>query len=81
MLAGDWNDGMDTVGIEGRGESVWLAWFFAHTARRFAKLLEESGDKHGAAALLSAASRLGRRRTAPGTGSGTCAGILTTARR
>ena len=60
MLAGDWNDGMDTVGIEGRGESVWLAWFFAHTARRFAKLLEESGDKHGAAALLSAASRLGR---------------------
>lgn len=31
MLAGDWNDGMDTVGIEGRGESVWLAWFFAHT--------------------------------------------------
>ncbi len=60
MLAGDWNDGMDTVGIEGRGESVWLAWFFAHTARRFAKLLEERGDKHGAAALLSAASRLGR---------------------
>ena len=60
MLAGDWNDGMDTVGIEGRGESVWLAWFFAHTARRFAHLLEAGGDKHGAAALLSAASRLGR---------------------
>ena len=60
MLAGDWNDGMDTVGIDGRGESVWLAWFFAHTARRFAHVLEGSGDKHGAAALLSAASRLGR---------------------
>ena len=24
---GDWNDGMNRVGIEGRGESVWLAWF------------------------------------------------------
>lgn len=60
MLAGDWNDGMDAVGVGGRGESVWLAWFFAHTARRFAPLLERSGDKPGAAALLSAAARLGR---------------------
>lgn len=33
MLGGDWNDGMDKVG----GESVWLTWFFAHTARRFAE--------------------------------------------
>jgi len=24
---GDWNDGMDKVGIEGKGESVWLGWF------------------------------------------------------
>lgn len=30
----DWNDGMDEV----NGESVWLSWFFAHTARRFADL-------------------------------------------
>lgn len=30
----DWNDGMDEVG----GESVWLSWFFAHCARRFADL-------------------------------------------
>jgi len=28
MGGGDWNDGMNTVGIQGRGESVWLAWFF-----------------------------------------------------
>jgi len=27
--AGDWNDGMDRVGDEGQGESVWLAWFAA----------------------------------------------------
>ena len=24
---GDWNDGMNRVGAEGKGESVWLAWF------------------------------------------------------
>jgi cyclic beta-1,2-glucan synthetase len=24
---GDWNDGMNLVGAEGKGESVWLAWF------------------------------------------------------
>ncbi len=28
MGGGDWNDGMNKVGIEGTGESVWLAWFF-----------------------------------------------------
>ena len=60
MGAGDWNDGMDQVGAAGRGESVWLAWFFAHTARRFAPLLDRAGDRPSAAALLSAASRLGR---------------------
>jgi len=27
---GDWNDGMNRVGNEGRGESVWLGWFL-HT--------------------------------------------------
>jgi cyclic beta-1,2-glucan synthetase len=36
--AGDWNDGMDRVGDEGRGESVWLAWFVIVTANAFAAL-------------------------------------------
>src|SRR4051812_41996255 len=34
--SGDWNDGMNRVGIEGRGESVWLAWFLIATLRKFA---------------------------------------------
>lgn len=28
MGGGDWNDGMNAVGIGGTGESVWLGWFF-----------------------------------------------------
>ena len=27
MGTGDWNDGMDSVGFKGKGESVWLGWF------------------------------------------------------
>ncbi|HEX5633160.1 MAG TPA: protein ndvB, partial [Gemmatimonadales bacterium] len=26
---GDWNDGMSRVGVEGRGESVWMGWFLS----------------------------------------------------
>ncbi|HJU64613.1 MAG TPA: hypothetical protein VJ596_03000, partial [Gemmatimonadaceae bacterium] len=43
---GDWNDGMNRVGIEGRGESVWLAWFLVTTLRAFAELAEARGDHH-----------------------------------
>ncbi|MGH7717355.1 MAG: GH36-type glycosyl hydrolase domain-containing protein, partial [Gemmatimonadaceae bacterium] len=49
--AGDWNDGMNRVGIEGRGESVWLAWFLVATARAFARHADLRGD-HTAAKLL-----------------------------
>ena len=41
MGNGDWNDGMNLVGAEGRGESVWLAWFLASTLNAFADLMEE----------------------------------------
>jgi len=40
---GDWNDGMDRVGSEGRGESVWLGWFAAVCADTFAGLASETG--------------------------------------
>ncbi len=38
---GDWNDGMDQVGIEGRGESVWLGWFVVKTLKMFLPLAEQ----------------------------------------
>jgi cyclic beta-1,2-glucan synthetase len=40
MGAGDWNDGMNRVGIEGRGESTWLGWFLCTVLEAFAKLAE-----------------------------------------
>jgi cellobiose phosphorylase len=41
---GDWNDGMNRVGVEGKGESVWLAWFLIRTLRLFAVHAEQRGD-------------------------------------
>ncbi len=41
---GDWNDGMNKVGENGQGESVWLGWFLASILERFSNLLEEKGD-------------------------------------
>jgi cyclic beta-1,2-glucan synthetase len=38
MGAGDWNDGMNRVGLDGRGESIWLGWFLLATLQRFAPL-------------------------------------------
>jgi cellobiose phosphorylase len=36
MGSGDWNDGMNLVGIEGKGESVWLAFFLCTVLSQFA---------------------------------------------
>jgi cyclic beta-1,2-glucan synthetase len=46
---GDWNDGMSRVGVEGRGESVWLAWFLVRTLRQFAEHVEARGEHAEAA--------------------------------
>ena len=40
---GDWNDGMNRVGHEGRGESVWLGWFLVTVLNDFAALCELRG--------------------------------------
>ncbi|WP_296443712.1 GH36-type glycosyl hydrolase domain-containing protein [Rhodoferax sp. UBA5149] len=45
MGSGDWNDGMNRVGIEGRGESVWLGWFLCQLVADFAPLARERGDE------------------------------------
>jgi cyclic beta-1,2-glucan synthetase len=42
--AGDWNDGMNRVGTQGRGESVWLGWFAIAAMQGFAKLCQRRGE-------------------------------------
>ena len=44
MGTGDWNDGMNRVGHEGKGESVWLGWFLHATLCEFARLAAARGE-------------------------------------
>ncbi|NTV29499.1 MAG: cyclic beta 1-2 glucan synthetase [Candidatus Omnitrophica bacterium] len=40
----DWNDGMNLVGQQGKGESVWLAFFLYEVLMQFARIAERRGD-------------------------------------
>ena len=45
MGTGDWNDGMNCVGQEGKGESIWLGWFLHTVLWEFAKLAAQRGER------------------------------------
>jgi len=44
MLGGDWNDGMNRVGIGGKGQSVWLGWFLLGTLAEFETHARKRGE-------------------------------------
>ena len=58
MGCGDWNDGMNLVGKEGRGESVWLAWFLVENLESFAGLARSRDDADFAEVCSAQAARL-----------------------
>ncbi|MGE0521231.1 MAG: hypothetical protein AB7P78_19795, partial [Candidatus Binatia bacterium] len=55
---GDWNDGMNRVGVRGRGESVWLGWFQHAAMMCFAPLCRTMGDEQRADELERRAAAL-----------------------
>jgi cyclic beta-1,2-glucan synthetase len=58
--SGDWNDGMNLVGEEGKGESVWLGFFLYEVLMRFTEVARDRGDL-----TPSPNAAGGRRPTAP----------------
>ncbi|MHB8535567.1 MAG: GH36-type glycosyl hydrolase domain-containing protein [Sulfuricaulis sp.] len=44
MGTGDWNDGMNLVGHQGKGESLWLGFFLYDVLRRFSEVARQHGD-------------------------------------
>jgi cyclic beta-1,2-glucan synthetase len=56
--SGDWNDGMNRVGREGRGESVWMGFFLHATLGDFAPLCERRGDHERLARYTAFRDRL-----------------------
>ncbi len=60
MGGGDWNDGMNMVGNQGRGESVWLGFFLYEVLTRFSGLARNHGDATFTARCLAEADQLRR---------------------
>ncbi|EPZ16054.1 NdvB [Thauera terpenica 58Eu] len=60
MGSGDWNDGMNRVGIQGRGESVWLGFFLYEILGKFSDLALRHGDPNFAHSCHDQAERLRR---------------------
>jgi cellobiose phosphorylase len=42
--SGDWNDGMNLVGIGGKGESIWLGFFLCEVLRQFVPVATAHAD-------------------------------------
>ena len=58
MGCGDWNDGMNRVGKDGRGESVWLAFFLYDVLTKFAEVARLRDDLPFADRCLTQARQL-----------------------
>ena len=58
--SGDWNDGMNNVGRQGKGESVWLGFFLYEVLMQFGKLADGQGDATFAQRCEAEAERLRR---------------------
>ncbi len=58
--SGDWNDGMNMVGHEGKGESVWLAFFLCEVLNRFAEIARLRGDQDFSRQCRNEVARLGQ---------------------
>ncbi|MCA1179860.1 MULTISPECIES: glycoside hydrolase family 94 protein [unclassified Pantoea] len=58
MGSGDWNDGMNRVGVKGKGESVWLGFFLYDILQRFALLAEQKHEEGIALMCHTEAKRL-----------------------
>jgi cyclic beta-1,2-glucan synthetase len=52
MGTGDWNDALDLVGAEGKGESIWLAWFLVDVLEDMAELSDLLGQREAGRAYL-----------------------------
>lgn len=58
MGSGDWNDGMNTVGNRGIGESVWLGWFLNSVLVKFSSICRLMEDEKKAGEYLEVAQKL-----------------------
>src|SRR5690606_31141457 len=58
MGSGDWNDGMNLVGVHGKGESVWLGFMLYKVLLAFAKVAQHQQDSDFAGLCIDHAANL-----------------------
>ncbi len=58
MGGGDWNDGMNRVGKEGKGESIWLAWFLVTILNRWIPICMANQEPERAAKYTEISEKL-----------------------
>jgi cellobiose phosphorylase len=60
ILAGDWNDGLSAVGLDKKGESVWLAHFLYYILTEMNVILEHEDKSDKATYYIETAEKLKR---------------------
>jgi cyclic beta-1,2-glucan synthetase len=55
---GDWNDGLNRVGVKGKGESVWLGWFLYAVLQDFIPICEQLDDEESVQTFRQQANSL-----------------------
>ncbi|MDD5070319.1 MAG: hypothetical protein PHV17_06280 [Candidatus Omnitrophica bacterium] len=60
MGSGDWNDGMNLVGHQGKGESIWLAFFLFDVLNSMAALAVQCQDKDFSEFCVEEAGKLAK---------------------
>jgi len=58
MGGGDWNDGMNMIGSQGRGESIWLGWFLYCVLQKIIPICRYMGDSEKADIYQNHATRI-----------------------
>ena len=53
MGSGDWNDGMNRIGYQGKGESAWLGWFLYTTLSGFLPHVESRKQQERSDVIVS----------------------------
>ncbi|MBI1883475.1 MAG: glycosyl transferase family 36 [Chlamydiae bacterium] len=60
ILEGDWNDGLNACGREGKGESVWMGHFLYGILNEFSRVAEKENDREFVQRMRQEASTLKR---------------------
>lgn len=55
---GDWNDGLNSIGDQGKGESIWLGWFLYKNLKVFSTISKKIGNTEDSEYFTHIASSL-----------------------